>query len=95
MCILRLAKKIEKWELEKSFDTKFYEKLYQKIDENEKLWSLCLFQYNDVCWIPSDSETIRHLKEVHGKGKCSKRTIEKDVEEIYGKYTPFQCIAYW
>ncbi|KAE8721963.1 hypothetical protein F3Y22_tig00014732pilonHSYRG00037 [Hibiscus syriacus] len=45
--------------------------------------------------IPSDTETIRHLKQVHGKGNCSNNTIARDVEEIYGQYDPFQCLAYW
>ncbi|KAB2023014.1 hypothetical protein ES319_D07G252700v1 [Gossypium barbadense] len=41
--------------------------------------------------IPSGSEAIRHLKQVHGKQNCSKETIGKDDEEIHGKYNPFQC----
>ncbi|KAH1128761.1 hypothetical protein J1N35_000139 [Gossypium stocksii] len=32
---------------------------------------------------------------VHGKQNCSKETIGKDDGEIYGKYYPFKCLAYW
>ncbi|KAK8641761.1 hypothetical protein V6N13_011135 [Hibiscus sabdariffa] len=35
--------------------------------------------------VPSDSETIRHLKQ----------TVGRDVELIYAKYAPFQFLAYW
>ncbi|XP_031256362.1 uncharacterized protein LOC116114365 [Pistacia vera] len=44
--------------------------------------------------IPSDSETIRHLKQVH-KRKSTIKTVQKDVKMIYGKYAPFQFLAYW
>ncbi|KAG8364010.1 hypothetical protein BUALT_Bualt19G0081800 [Buddleja alternifolia] len=44
--------------------------------------------------IPTDSETIRHLKQVHGKTSTI-RTVQGDVEDIYGKYAPFQFLAYW
>ncbi|XVF87938.1 hypothetical protein PTKIN_Ptkin19aG0008700 [Pterospermum kingtungense] len=102
--ILQLAKKIETGELEpnkfeESSDTTSYEELYQKLMEIKGFGPficsnimMCVGFYKRI---PSDSETIRHLKEVHGKEKCSLETVEKDVEEIYGKYTPFQCMAYW
>ncbi|EXC47697.1 hypothetical protein L484_002408 [Morus notabilis] len=44
--------------------------------------------------IPSDSETIRHLQQVHGRNSTV-RTIERDVQQIYAKYEPFQFLAYW
>ncbi|KAL5856379.1 hypothetical protein ACOSQ3_003837 [Xanthoceras sorbifolium] len=44
--------------------------------------------------IPSDSETIRHLKQVHAR-KSSIKTVQMDVEAIYGKYAPYQFLAYW
>ncbi|KAJ4834809.1 hypothetical protein Tsubulata_013977 [Turnera subulata] len=44
--------------------------------------------------IPADSETVRHLKQVHAKASTV-QTVQKDVEEIYGKYAPFQFLAYW
>lgn len=44
--------------------------------------------------IPTDSETVRHLKQVHAK-KSTIQTVQRDVEEIYGKYAPFQFLAYW
>ncbi|XP_039004269.1 uncharacterized protein LOC120131330 isoform X2 [Hibiscus syriacus] len=43
--------------------------------------------------IPSDSETIRHLKQVHSKSSSIK-TVGRDVELIYAKYAPFQFLAY-
>ncbi|TYH70687.1 hypothetical protein ES332_D05G133700v1 [Gossypium tomentosum] len=44
--------------------------------------------------IPADSETIRHLKQVHSKS-CTVQTVGRDVELIYAKYAPFQFLAYW
>ncbi|KAA8545355.1 hypothetical protein F0562_020139 [Nyssa sinensis] len=44
--------------------------------------------------IPTDSETIRHLKQVHSRESTIK-SVQRDVEAIYGKYTPFQFLAYW
>ncbi|KAI6678930.1 hypothetical protein NL676_039726 [Syzygium grande] len=44
--------------------------------------------------IPADSETIRHLKQVHGKNSTI-QTVQSDVEDIYGRYAPFQFLAYW
>ncbi|KAK8645850.1 hypothetical protein V6N13_119658 [Hibiscus sabdariffa] len=44
--------------------------------------------------VPSDSETIRHLKQVHSKS-CTLQTVGRDVELIYAKYAPFQFLAYW
>ncbi|GFP89362.1 DNA ligase 1 [Phtheirospermum japonicum] len=47
------------------------------------------------CWVVlSDSETIRHLKQVHAK-RSTIQTVQGDIEEIYGKYAPFQFLAYW
>uniref|UniRef100_A0A803PIT0 HhH-GPD domain-containing protein n=2 Tax=Cannabis sativa TaxID=3483 RepID=A0A803PIT0_CANSA len=44
--------------------------------------------------IPTDSETIRHLAQVHAI-QSSIRTMVTDVERIYAKYAPFQFLAYW
>ncbi|KAK6945678.1 hypothetical protein RJ641_013222 [Dillenia turbinata] len=44
--------------------------------------------------IPTDSETLRHLKQIHSKTSAIK-TVQEDVKEIYGKYAPFQFLAYW
>ncbi|XVF26562.1 hypothetical protein REPUB_Repub14bG0028100 [Reevesia pubescens] len=44
--------------------------------------------------IPADSETIRHLKQVHSKSSTI-RSVGRDVEVIYSKYAPFQFLAYW
>ncbi|KAK7331218.1 hypothetical protein VNO77_25436 [Canavalia gladiata] len=52
---------------------------------------MCLGYYHVI---PTDSETVRHLKQVHSRNSTS-RTIERDVEEIYGKYEPYQFLAYW
>ncbi|KAJ9128499.1 hypothetical protein P3X46_034949, partial [Hevea brasiliensis] len=43
--------------------------------------------------IPTDSETVRHLKQVHAKDSTI-QTVQRDVEKIYGKYAPFQFLAY-
>ncbi|KAH7867195.1 hypothetical protein Vadar_030301 [Vaccinium darrowii] len=44
--------------------------------------------------IPTDSETVRHVKQVHAR-HSSIKTIQGDVEALYGKYAPFQFLAYW
>ncbi|XP_010533227.2 PREDICTED: uncharacterized protein LOC104809040 [Tarenaya hassleriana] len=44
--------------------------------------------------IPADSETIRHLKQVHAKAS-SIQTVTDVVQAVYGKYHPFQFLAYW
>ncbi|XP_062006083.1 uncharacterized protein LOC133723285 [Rosa rugosa] len=53
---------------------------------------MCIGYYHKV---PVDTETIRHLQQVHGRKNCNKNTVMEDVEEIYKKYAPFQCLAYW
>ncbi|KAM5550349.1 hypothetical protein ABKV19_027501 [Rosa sericea] len=53
---------------------------------------MCIGYYHKV---PVDTETIRHLQQVHGRKNCNKNTVIEDVEEIYKKYAPFQCLAYW
>lgn len=52
---------------------------------------MCLGYYHVI---PSDSETIRHLKQVHARTSTIQR-VQRDVEKIYGKYAPFQFLAYW
>uniref|UniRef100_A0A5B7C109 HhH-GPD domain-containing protein n=1 Tax=Davidia involucrata TaxID=16924 RepID=A0A5B7C109_DAVIN len=44
--------------------------------------------------IPTDSETIRHLNQVHSRNSTI-QTVQRHVEAIYGKYAPFQFLAYW
>lgn len=51
--------------------------------------------------IPMDSETIRHLEDVHGRKVpkvCMRKKLEavqQYVKDIYDKYAPFQSLAYW
>ncbi|TKY72321.1 DNA-3-methyladenine glycosylase [Spatholobus suberectus] len=52
---------------------------------------MCLGYYHVI---PTDSETMRHLKQVHSRDTTTK-TIERDLEEIYGKYEPYQFLAFW
>ncbi|KAL8264973.1 hypothetical protein R6Q59_023103 [Mikania micrantha] len=52
---------------------------------------MCLGFYHVV---PSDSETLRHLNQVHGK-KSTIKKIHQDIEMIYGKYAPYQFLVYW
>ncbi|XP_072983106.1 uncharacterized protein [Typha latifolia] len=44
--------------------------------------------------IPADTETIRHLKQFH-KRYSTTRFVQRDIDAIYGKYAPFQFLAYW
>ncbi|KAI7736098.1 hypothetical protein M8C21_001770 [Ambrosia artemisiifolia] len=52
---------------------------------------MCLGFYHVI---PSDSETLRHLNQVHGK-KSTIKNIQQDIEVIYGKYAPYQFLVYW
>ncbi|KAK3125904.1 hypothetical protein QOZ80_7BG0611190 [Eleusine coracana subsp. coracana] len=44
--------------------------------------------------IPADSETIRHLKQIH-KRASNMSSVHEELDELYGKYAPFQFLAYW
>ncbi|RCV14328.1 hypothetical protein SETIT_2G416800v2 [Setaria italica] len=44
--------------------------------------------------IPADTETIRHLKQVH-KRASTISSVHQELDKIYGKYAPFQFLAYW
>lgn len=75
-----------------------YEKLLQQLIEIDGFGPftcsnvlMCMGFYHVI---PTDSETIRHLKQVHAT-KSTLRSVQKDVENIYGKYAPFQFLAYW
>ncbi|URE48054.1 HhH-GPD superfamily base excision DNA repair protein [Musa troglodytarum] len=53
---------------------------------------MCMGFYHKI---PSDSETIRHLKQFHSIKNCTVRTARKNLKAIYGKCAPFQFLAYW
>ncbi|KAL0420220.1 UNVERIFIED_CONTAM: hypothetical protein Slati_3044900 [Sesamum latifolium] len=53
---------------------------------------MCLGFYQNI---PVDTETFKHLEEVHGKTGLSAKTQTQVIAEIYDKYDPFQCLAYW
>lgn len=53
---------------------------------------MCMGNYQSI---PADTETVRHLKQVHGRSQCTASTVQREVEEVYGKYAPFQFLAYW
>ncbi|CAN4110820.1 unnamed protein product [Withania somnifera] len=75
-----------------------YEKLTEQLREIDGFGPfscanvlMCLGYYHVI---PTDSETIRHLKQVHARSSTI-QTVQTDVEKIYGKYAPFQFLAYW
>lgn len=75
---------------------------------------MCMGFYHKI---PADSETIRHLKQVHftdrymifrnkyandfkillqfHRRSCAVQSVQKDIDAIYGKYAPYQFLAYW
>ncbi|XP_071718954.1 uncharacterized protein [Rutidosis leptorrhynchoides] len=53
---------------------------------------MCMGFYNRV---PVDSETVRHIKQLHGREDCDRKNVAKMCEEIYNKYNPFHTLAYW
>ncbi|KAF5200348.1 hypothetical protein FRX31_010065 [Thalictrum thalictroides] len=52
----------------------------------------CIGDYQKI---PADTETIRHITEIHARKNCNLKTVQKLAEEIYGKFAPFQYLAYW
>ncbi|GAB4831654.1 hypothetical protein Ancab_005666 [Ancistrocladus abbreviatus] len=54
--------------------------------------SMCLGFYH---LIPVDTETIKHLQKIHDKESSSMATVQADVQQVYDKSAPFQCLAYW
>ncbi|GAB2278275.1 hypothetical protein Dimus_012964 [Dionaea muscipula] len=52
---------------------------------------MCMGFYNVV---PADSETMRHLKQVHARSTTT-HTVQRAVEELYREFEPFQFLAYW
>ncbi|XP_021717837.1 uncharacterized protein LOC110685591 [Chenopodium quinoa] len=78
-------------ELEESFDEASYDN-----NIRDKLMALkgvgpfatnnilmCMGDYRNI---PIDTETIKHLCEVHDR---------KDARQVYDKFAPYQCLAYW
>lgn len=53
---------------------------------------MCLGEYSIV---PADTETVRHLKQVHGRSSCTTSTVSREVAEVYARFAPFQFLAYW
>ncbi|KAK7246074.1 hypothetical protein RIF29_40932 [Crotalaria pallida] len=85
-------------ELSKDASLSSYEQLEDQLKQIEGFGPftvanvlMCMGYYHVI---PTDSETIRHLKQVHSS-KSTSRTIQRDVEKIYGKYKPYQFLAYW
>eukprot|EP00927_Polykrikos_kofoidii_P049990 TRINITY_DN43958_c0_g1_i1.p1 TRINITY_DN43958_c0_g1~~TRINITY_DN43958_c0_g1_i1.p1 ORF type:complete len:529 (-),score=72.47 TRINITY_DN43958_c0_g1_i1:145-1692(-) len=45
--------------------------------------------------IPADSETVRHLRQAHGIGFCTKDNVREVADRLYSRYSPFQFLRYW
>nr|XP_015901110.2 uncharacterized protein LOC107434191 [Ziziphus jujuba var. spinosa] len=104
--ILQLAKNVESGrvslqEMEETMNKEpyDYERVYQELSHLNGFGPytcanvfMCIGNYQSV---PVDTETIRHIQQVHGRKTCDKKTVKKQVEEIYDKFAPFQCLAYW
>ncbi|KAL2472293.1 Uncharacterized protein Adt_40429 [Abeliophyllum distichum] len=99
--ILRLAQQIQNGTLklsafEENYDLQSTEELYRKLLSIKGFGPfacanvmMCIGFYQKI---PVDTETIKHLKEVHGMKFPTKRAT---TVQIYDKYEPFQCLAYW
>ncbi|CAI5531129.1 unnamed protein product [Closterium sp. Naga37s-1] len=46
------------------------------------------------CFVPADSETIRHLK-ARGHAGCTAGTVDALAARAYAAHAPFQFLAYW
>ncbi|KAL5570626.1 hypothetical protein UlMin_027201 [Ulmus minor] len=104
--ILKLAKHVENGkvrldEIEKlaAAEKASIEQVYRKLMNIDGFGSfvsanvlMCIRHYQRI---PADTETIRHLQQVHGRKECNKKNIQQEAQEIYEKYAPFQCLAYW
>ncbi|KAH7279886.1 hypothetical protein KP509_37G042300 [Ceratopteris richardii] len=49
----------------------------------------------DYSIIPADTETIRHLRQVHGRLKCTAATVADEAATLYAPYEPYQFLSYW
>ncbi|XP_008227745.1 PREDICTED: uncharacterized protein LOC103327233 [Prunus mume] len=104
--ILKLARDVERGtirlhEFEKALDDMSFnqDQVFRRLKKIKGFGSyacanalMCIGYYQHV---PLDTETIRHLQEVRGRKNCDKKTARKYVAEIYDKYAPYQCLAYW
>ncbi|KAM7509750.1 hypothetical protein LguiB_008625 [Lonicera macranthoides] len=99
--ILNFAKKVEngKIKLEKYEQEISSKKIYDSLMKINGFGPfvcanvlMCLGFYHKV---PVDSKTMRHLRQDHGIEIHKKKTDKAIVEQIYDKYAPFQCLAYW
>ncbi|KAK2641692.1 hypothetical protein Ddye_023455 [Dipteronia dyeriana] len=71
-----------------------YDQLYQELTKNKGFGNftcanvlMCIGFYHII---PTDSETLKLLLKVY-----SSESVEDVAKEIYDKYAPFQCLAYW
>ncbi|KAK4844742.1 hypothetical protein QYF36_023913 [Acer negundo] len=71
-----------------------YDQLYQELKKNKGFGDftcanvlMCIGFYHNI---PTDSETLKLLQKVY-----SSESAEGVAKEIYDKYAPFQCLAYW
>ncbi|KAG7595353.1 HhH-GPD domain [Arabidopsis thaliana x Arabidopsis arenosa] len=100
--IVNLAKKVENGSLNLEKMEMGEMEVEQVIEKMNKLKGfgpfatatvlMCLGYYHLV---PSDTETLRLLREVHEMKECSKETLEKAAKSIYDRFSPFQSLAYW
>ncbi|GMY33655.1 hypothetical protein FCV25MIE_28897 [Fagus crenata] len=100
--IIEFAVRVESGKLNlKKFEEAFgrassYKEIYKKLKKINGFGSyvcanlmMCIGFYQMV---PVDSETKRHLQQVH---KRKKENARKDIKLIYDKYAPFQGLSYW
>ncbi|OVA06873.1 hypothetical protein BVC80_497g27 [Macleaya cordata] len=104
--ILRLAKIFETADMARqssssssSSSSPYYDKVYKELMGVKGLGPFtssyvltCMGFYERI---PADTETVRHLQEIHGRKSCTKKTVMEDAKEIYRNYAPFQFLAYW
>ncbi|XP_065634813.1 uncharacterized protein LOC112013320 isoform X2 [Quercus suber] len=95
--IFELAERAEEGKLKlKLKKTSSYEEIYDKLSKIKGFGPyacatlmMCIGFYQVV---PMDTETKRHLQQVH---KTKKENAKEDVKRIYDKYAPFQALSFW
>jgi len=97
--ILKLAKNVESNRLKLEEFEQQQQQLYAKLIKMKGFGPfacanilMCIGFYQRIA---QDSETIRHLSHFHARKNCNAASIQPILEEIYGKYEPFQFLAYW
>ncbi|KAL5746688.1 hypothetical protein ACOSP7_023656 [Xanthoceras sorbifolium] len=98
--IQQFAKKVESGKINlKEFEQGMsYDQVYEELRKNKGFGDftcanvlMCIGFYQKI---PTDSETLKLLRKVHSR-ESTTDIVEGVAKQVYDKYAPFQCLAYW